>query len=107
MMRVEQAGTMWCQALGRHWTIGNPDAFMFAIHNPGLTLAGDFLGAGAGKKRSVKKCQSETVPSILDGAWSANVVPDPPPPEHPASVSAAAVLKAATMPIRRSSDRWL
>ena len=30
---------------------------MLAIHNPGLALAGGFLGAGAGKKRTVKKGQ--------------------------------------------------
>jgi hypothetical protein len=30
---------------------------MFAIHNPGLALAGGFLGAGAGKKRTVEKGQ--------------------------------------------------
>ena len=30
---------------------------MFAIHNPGLALAGGFLGAGAGKKRTVEKSQ--------------------------------------------------
>ncbi len=28
---------------------------MLAIHNPGLALAGGFLGTGAEKKRSVKK----------------------------------------------------
>ena len=57
MMRVEQAGAMRRHACGRHRTIGNPDAFMFAIHDPGLALAGGFLGAGAGKKRTVEKGQ--------------------------------------------------
>ena len=45
------------QAFGRHWTIGNPDAFMLAIHNPGFARVGGFLGAGAGKKRTVQEGQ--------------------------------------------------
>jgi hypothetical protein len=28
---------------------------MFAIYDPGLALTGGFLGAGAGKKRTVKE----------------------------------------------------
>ena len=67
MMRVEQAGTMWCQALGRHRTIGNPDAFMLAIHNPGLAQQGGFLGAGAGKKRTVEKSQLHLPGVIRNG----------------------------------------
>ena len=64
MMRVKQAGTMRCQALGRHRTIGNPDAFMLAIHNPGLGLTRGFLGAGAGKKRTVEQGQLQ-LPGVI------------------------------------------
>ena len=57
MMRVEQAGTMRRQALRWHRAIGNPDAFMIEIHNPGFALAGGFLRTSAREKRSMEHGQ--------------------------------------------------
>jgi len=67
MMRIEEAGTVRYQTLGRHRTIGNPDAFVVEIHNPGFGLASGFPRGECREKRAVEKGQLAS--SRRDWEW--------------------------------------